>query len=255
MKKQKETFSSLALSFQYSYDLRTVFDDFLTMSICACGMNPSTGLSYDEDLYLQTIEKYRADKLRHTFPKMFAAMSLEMEHRLTGGGGNDVLGDFYQEHLYRKGASQFFTPWPVCQFMAKCLAADGITREPPLRILDPCCGSGRLLVCGSREFGPEHYYLGIDLDHTCVKMTALNMFLNGIFHGEVMWANALSPDDFRMSYKLSMFPFGIFRIEDSEQSLLYKLHKGSFERRSTEPKPPDKMNEEAGQGGSQLELF
>jgi hypothetical protein len=70
MKKQKDTFQSLILEFQYHFDLRTVFDDFLTMAIASYGRNPETGLSYDEDLYMQTIDKYKHHDLRHNFPKM-----------------------------------------------------------------------------------------------------------------------------------------------------------------------------------------
>jgi type I restriction-modification system DNA methylase subunit len=178
-----------------------------------------------------------------------------LEARLHDGQGNDVLGGFYEVHLYRKGASQYFTTWPVCMFMASITHND-TQREFPLRILDPCCGSGRMLIAGSRNFGPEHFYFGIDIDHTCVKMSVLNMFLNGIFFGEVMWANALNPDDFQMSYKLSMYPLGIFRIQEKEQSLLWKLNQNTFKKKSqmSEGTLPSEEGKSSGQS-SQLKLF
>jgi type I restriction-modification system DNA methylase subunit len=235
MKKQPETFESLIRSFENYYDLRTVFDDFLTMALCAFSQNPLTGLSHDEELYLKTIDRYKDDRLRWNFPKMLTCLTDEIEDRLDSSQGNDVLGDFYQENLYRKGASQYFTPWPVCQLMASMtISADETTARrqrhegDPLRILDNCCGSGRLLLAGSAVVGPHAEVFGIDADHTCVKMTAINLFLNGRFKGEIMWADALRPDNFQMSYKLSFLPFGIFRITDKHQSRLWYAHVSGF---------------------------
>lgn len=259
MKKKQETFSSLAAEFQYHFDLPIVFDDFLTMAIASFGQNPATKMSYDEDLYLQIIAKYKHHNLKNHFPKMLGALVVEMENRKDDSLGNDVLGDFYQAHLYKKGRSQYFTPWPVCQMMAEMTGSQAPEEpipEQPLRILDPCCGSGRMLVASSRVHGIHSYYFGIDLNHTCVKMTAINMFLNGIFHGEVMWADALNPDDFKMGYKLSLFPFGIFRIQEKEQSLLCKLNQNNFKK---EPRfsPGILPSEERAitEEGSQLQFF
>jgi len=258
MKTKQPTFATLIKDFEYRYDLRTVFDDFLTLTICACSQNPATGLSYDEELYLQTIDRYKTDDLRHHFPEMFACLTSEMGDRVGSDMGNDILGEFYEQHLYRKGASQYFTPWPICSFMAK-ITTDTIdvhaTREP-LRILDPCCGSGRLLLASAKENGPSHEYYGIDIDHTCVKMTAINMFLNGMFHSEVMCGDALRPDDFRGSYKISFLPFGIFRVAEKEDSWLWWLHRNSFQN----VKPKDEQPEFVFQGKSmgaatQLKLF
>ena len=259
MKKTKqETFATLIKEFEYRYDLRTVFNDFLTLTTCTFSPDPATGLSYDEELYLQTIEPYKTDKLRHHFPKMLACLTGEMEDRVGSDMGNDVLGEFYEQNLYRKGASQYFTPWPICSFMAKA-STDTIdihaTREP-LRILDPCCGSGRMLLASAKENGPLHEYYGIDIDHTCVKMTAINLFLNGMFHCEVMCGDALCPDDFRGCYKTSFLPFGLFRIAEKEESYLFMLHKNSFQN----SKPKDEKPELVYQGKSigtatQLKLF
>jgi type I restriction-modification system DNA methylase subunit len=163
MKKQKETFESLIKSFEYRYDLRTVFDDFITMTLCSFSPNPTTGKSHDEDLYMQTIEKYKTDSLRFNFPKLLACLTLEMEERISSDSGNDILGEFYEVNLYRKGASQYFTPWPICNFMAlaTCGESEKTTNERK-RILDPCCGSGRMLIASSKVLGPFHEYYGIN---------------------------------------------------------------------------------------------
>jgi len=202
--------------FRHYADLRTVFNDFLTMTICAFGQNLRIGKSYDEDLYMETVGKYKNTDLRFLFPEMLGTLTLEMENRVGDSMGNDVLGDYYEINLPNKGLSQFFTPWPICEFMASCLGIEGNKDTEPLHILDPCCGSGRTLLCSAKQSGRRHCYYGIDINHICVKMTALNLFLNGVFHAEVMWGNALTNDDFRMSYMTSFLPFGIFRIVDKE---------------------------------------
>jgi type I restriction-modification system DNA methylase subunit len=265
MKAKKETFSQLIETFGYRYDLRTVFEDFLTMSICAVSHNPVTGMSHDEGLYMQTIAKYAKDELRHQFPKLFALLALEMEERLADGSGKDVLGEYFELNFCRKNSGQFFTPWHVCEFMAK-VTCPGDGHEPPerpLRVLDPTCGSGRMLLAGAKNIGPRHEYYGVDIDHTCVKMTALNLFLNGVFHSEVMWADALLPNDFRMSYRISFLPFGIFRIDKPESSKLWRLMKGTHEanrKPAAEKAKPDirlPSESEGVQNGSvsQLQLF
>lgn len=232
MKTKEETFESLIKKFEHRYDLRSVFDDFLTLCICAFSHNPITGKSHDEDLYLETIGKYKEDELKNTFSFMLAVLVNQMEQRVGSGLGNDVLGEFYEQNLYRKGASQYFTPWPICSFMAQITGNESIVATHwPLRILDPSCGSGRMLLASAKVNGPKQEYYGIDIDETCVKMTAINLFLNGMFHSEVMCANALSPSDFRVSYKVSFLPFGIFRITEKEDSLLWHLHVNSFTKK------------------------
>jgi len=243
----------------YHYDLRTVFDDLLTMMLCSFSHNPWTGKSYNEDLYLETIGKYKKDDFRFQFPKMLGQLIIEMEDRLSDSQGNDVLGDYFEQHLSRNNSGQFFTPWHVCMFMAECMAGDAKKSEKPLRVLDPSCGSGRMLLAGSRSFGQQHEFYGIDIDHTCVKMAAINLFLNGVFHSEVMWANALMPDDFHMAYRISFLPFGIFRIEDKEKSKLWHMYRNSFPVKEKVVKPeiilPSQNGGMQGETVSQITLF
>jgi hypothetical protein len=221
MKSKTETFESLISSFQYKYDLHTVFDDFLTMSICSVTRNPKTGLSHYEDLYLKTIERYKTDQLRFVFPKMFAALVIEMEELKEEC--NDVLGIYYEMNLSKKGSQQFFTPWQICEFMATSTLDINTERKEgePLRILEPACGSGRMLLAAAKVHGKEHCFYAVDIDPTCVKMTALNLFLNGIFNSEVLCGNFLIPEDFSFSYQLSFVPLGIFRFEEREKSPLW----------------------------------
>lgn len=257
MTKQKETFSSLMLSFQYHFDLRTVFEDFLTMSMCSLTPVLGKGVSYYEDLYMQTVAKYAKHNIRFNFPKMFACLVEEMTARVTSDTGNDVLGEFYEQHLYSKGKSQYFTPWPVCTFMAKATVDASPEKDTAksLRILEPACGSGRMLLAVMREIGPQHHYYAIDLDPVCCKMAALNLFLNGMFHSEIMCGNALVPEQFSISYKLSLFPPGIFRIEDKELSPLYHMVK-HYPKEPRECKADEKVDSDLfSKENPQLRIF
>ena len=232
--KKQETFSSLMKEFLYHYDQSTVFDDFLTMTLCAFSRNPKTRLSNDEDLYLERIAKYKESDLRFHFRKMLDCLTFEMEERISVNEVSDILGEYYQENLYKKGSSQYFTPWPICTYMAGAtLEAEDNEQKGkwPKRILDPACGSGRMLIAAANAHGRNHHYFGIDIDPVCVKMTTLNLFLNGIFHCEVMQANALLADDYHGSYRTSIVPFGIFKIENKEKSFLW-----NFMRESLKPK-------------------
>lgn len=259
MKSKKETFAGLMNDFLYHFDIPVVFDDFLTITIAAFGQNPRIGKSYDEDLYLETIGKYKHHKLKDHFPKLLGCLITEMEEQLQSTTGNDVLGTYYENTISKKGSGQFFTPWHICTFMVSSLSGD--KSETPLRILDPCCGSGRMLVCGGNIMGKHHYFYGIDVDHTCVKMTVVNLFLNGNFHAEVMWADALDPDDFRLSYKTSFLPFGVFRIQNKEQSFLYHAQKEAFRKMAKErvgsslTLPSDDIGNSIDPNASQLKLF
>lgn len=223
------------LKIGYRFSLPHVFDDFLTMAIAACTQNPQTKISYYEDEYLATVAKYKDSELSHEFAKAFSYLVLAMEERVQSSSGHDVLGEFYELHISHGKNGEFFTPAPVCYFMASTLnlpTRDEKTGEyKRLRILDPACGSGRMLLAAHKMHDGNHEYYGIDINRTCVKMAALNLFLNGMWHSEVMCANALILDDFVIAYRISLFPFGIFKIEEKEKSLLWQLHQQSFAKK------------------------
>jgi len=89
-------------------------------------------------------------------------------------------------------------------------------------------------------------------------MAAIHLFLSGMFHSEVMCANFLEPDDFRFSYRISFFPFGIFKIEEKEKSLLWHLNKNSLVTKAKlEFKPFNRWTQSRADSpeGSQLKLF
>ncbi|MFO8049861.1 MAG: N-6 DNA methylase, partial [Desulfosudaceae bacterium] len=58
------------------------------------------------------------------------------------------------------------------------------------RILDPACGSGRMLMAYAKINRFAMFY-GADNDVNCAKMAVINMCLNSIF-GEIAWMNSIT---------------------------------------------------------------
>lgn len=259
-------FAETIFKISHRFSLFSVFDDFLTISIAACTQNLTTKKSWYEEEYLETIGRYKDSELRHEFSNAFASLVLEMEDRTGRSLGNDVLGDFFEQHISNGRNGQYFTPYPVCQFMASITHTDhvvdaGIESKEPLRILDPACGSGRMLLASHRVNGPGNEYYGIDIDRTCVKIAALNLFLNGIWNSEVMCANALMPDDFVIAYRISFIPLGIFKIEEKENSRLWHMYRNSLTVKEKEKKSdniilnPTPFDDRKKDDSIQLDLF
>ncbi len=262
----QNAFTKTLFKIGYRFSLPRVFDDFLTMSIAACTQNIATHLSYYEAEYLETIGYYKDSELRHEFPNAFAYLIEAMEAQVGAQSGNDILGDFFEQHISHGHNGQFFTPPAICQLMASILHTGNTNEEAmaerkPLRILDPACGSGRMLLAAQKVYGTGHEYYGIDIDRICVKMTALNLFLNGIWNSEVMCANALISTDFVIAYHISFIPLGIFKIEEKEKSILWQSRQHSFLIKeanadsisSTEDKTPSSEKKQT--DASQLRLF
>jgi len=109
----------------------------------------------------------------------------------------DYLGDVYMQigSLSKsKAIGQYFTPFNVCQMMAsmqmpgnlkKYIAKVKSGEIKRARVIDPCVGSGAMLlahkkiVCESVGMaGLKYYsYYGQDIDRTCVNMCKIQMLL------------------------------------------------------------------------------
>lgn len=226
LKAFKERFNEAAHA---GWSNEKAFDDFLTMVIAAFTRNYVTGLSHYEEEYLKVIEPYKQRNTLQYFPELLAILIMYMEKHKDDSSGNDLLGDFFEQELSHGKMGQYFTPFPICMFMTQ------ITQEEEtksMNVLDPSCGSGRMLMAHGKQSKQRHKYWGIDIDPRCVKIAAINLFLNGL-SGEIMCANALNPDDFRFSYHISLFPMGIFKIEKKEESRLWHMVQMSFPRKQT----------------------
>lgn len=177
-----------------------VFDDFLTMTVCAL----SGGRMEAE--YLATIAKYiegekgaRSINSRKDLGSSFiswrklAPTSSAISSRAPSG---------------ERG--QFFTPDPLCTLMAELNTDDG----PSLgrTICDTCCGSGRLLLAMSKM---KSFARFVGQDLRCVKITAINLALHNLY-GYAIWGNSLA-NERKLAYATGFDGTGVNRKVDDDE--------------------------------------
>lgn len=226
--KTKQTFESLMDQFRDHFDLLTAFDDFLTIAVTLCGRNPQNGRSFDEALYVEVMEKYKNHELRFNFPKMLSALTLQVTERIERKQGCDILGEYYESRFMTEKTTRLSYPYPISKFMARSAIYEAEKVHPSTRfqVLDPQCGSGRMLISMAFESQKKHHYFGIDSNPMFVKMTVLSLFLSGVVSAEIMCADADIPGDFQGSYMISLWPFGIFRLDNKQKSQLWRIANG-----------------------------
>ena len=183
----------------YDYD---IFSDFIDYMICC--------LLWDGD---QEVSDRLKSKYKNDYPKFFElykAFFVCQQNNL--GDENsydwyDSLGQIYETIASRSKASrlgQFFTPKPVCDFMAAIvnpIPGDEIFDKKGFKINDCACGSGRTLLAFNK-INPGHTFYAEDLDQICAKMTAINLAVHGC-KGQVCNMNSLMPDDWYFGYQVN----------------------------------------------------
>ena len=164
------------------------FEDFLEMSVCALSGGQM------ESQYLATVEKHTqgnpgqrgCDSLARMFGEMVSQMESEPSEEI-----KDPLGDLFQSAITYGEAGQFLTPMPVCRMTAKMTMANiELPADRRIKINDPCCGSGRMLLAAA-EIHRDAAFYAQDVDARCVKMTTINLALRGLF-GYVVHGNTLT---------------------------------------------------------------
>ena len=189
-----KSFNSLFFEFQYKFDLNIVYDDLLTIIICALGRGTQ------EPLYFETIKKYNQKELT-TFSKLFGELLIIYGKNFTIGDWCDPLGDFYEclaGNYKKSNFGQFFTPKVLCNFMGQILMDSD---EWGKNISEPACGSGRMVLAANHQ-AKGNYYICEDLDPICCKMTAINLCLHEI-RAEIHCRNALTLENHRFSLAIN----------------------------------------------------
>lgn len=105
---------------------------------------------------------------------------------------NDVLGDMFQSAISYGENAFYMTPRPVSTAISKMMSGDPKASSDGngTRILDPCCGTGILLIEAGKE--QERAELcGVDIDSRCADICAINLGLRSRY-GWVICGNSLS---------------------------------------------------------------
>jgi type I restriction-modification system DNA methylase subunit len=178
MKEDISQFEKVFEKLAFGKSESTIFDDFLDIVIYAL-----SGERYEEE-YLSIMKKYKREEV-DLFSKLFAHMVIIMDN--DGSGLKDYLGEFFQTYITKGRHGQFFTPEHVCDMMAAMTMDKGTIGKT---IIDPSCGSGRMLLSAAKVERHNTFYAA-DIDQRCCKMTAINLCLNGLA-GEVAWMDSLS---------------------------------------------------------------
>jgi hypothetical protein len=170
------------------HDLWRIFSDFVEMAACsianACDRgNPQA--TQREARYMEIVKAYSRDDLE-AFPQMLAHLTMALEC-----GPGDVLGELFMElELGSKWHGQFFTPYSVCQLMARLTLGDPETlrakveRQGFVTANEPACGGGAMLIAmaeAMQEAGINYqqrlHVTAQDLDLKAVHMAYVQLSL------------------------------------------------------------------------------
>lgn len=204
-----------------------VFADFLRMAAAAL----SGGRA--EDVYMEAVKRYLdpdggergCDRIARLFGRVVGWYTLNPF--------GDLLGDVFQGGVTFGEHGQFFTPASLCDTMARMTFVPPADGQPPLRVADPACGSGRTLLAFAR-LHPAGYYFGTDVDGRCADMAAINLALAGC-RGAVVHGNTLAMTA-RGGWRVGFDGVGFLRPMDRAEA--EGLLAGPFANAVPPPAPP-----------------
>ena len=245
----KEILAQLEAILRLGYSSYSVFEDWLDLMLYA--------LQRADPHYLEIVRKYKNDQPQDKreidyFCKAFALLQIEMQKT-----NEDVLGELYMEwNMSNKYRGQFFTPKHVASMMAHIVAPTGGN------ILDPCCGSGVMLVEAIKTMTNEQLdnacICGQDIDLSCVKMCALNLLFFNV-SGYVVWGDTLAMQCNKVFETRRSYLGGSIRELTGEQFSTFKENYAGMVKRTFEEKDSRQMTQEELQKliikGEQLTFF
>lgn len=126
---------------------------------------------------------------------MFPELAAYVVRALEDDPEQDFLGSVFMElNLGNKSTSQFFTPYHICELMAKVTEEDvaAIVKEKGyITINDPCCGAGATLIAAVNEAKKQLEKVNLnfqnhvlvaaqDIDETVALMCYIQLSLLGV---------------------------------------------------------------------------
>lgn len=179
---QAELYKQITESFHYKYDAEKVLGWLVDDCLGSFG--------------IPIPETPPEDVIEHLF-----TLSATFARAVRANPFQDVLGGLYQEIASKwksKGLGQYFTPFPVARMMAMIndpvkMLQEARDRGHVMKVYEPAAGTGVMLLAMIEvimEQEPDNAldlisYMSmtaIDIDYLCVRMTALQMLSNALFH-------------------------------------------------------------------------
>lgn len=212
-----KTFNQLT----YRHRSWDVWRDFIIMFACSLS-NPVDKFHYEEreKRYLKIIKKYNKRE-QEQFPELAAYVVMALEENPE----QDFLGSIFMElNLGNKSNSQFFTPYHVCELMAKVTEEDvvAVVKENGyITINDSCCGAGATLIAAINKarkqlekvnlnFQNHVLVVAQDIDEIVALMCYIQLSLLGVAAyikvGDV-FTQPMSTDDNGENYWFTMMYF------------------------------------------------
>ncbi|MGE4043404.1 MAG: N-6 DNA methylase [Acetobacteraceae bacterium] len=181
-----------------------VFSDFCelgALSISNAVDKPQ--LDEREKRYMEIIKRYNREEIDR-FPQMLGALVLALEEN-----PSDILGPLFHDlELHNHWKGQYFSPFPICQLMAKMtLGPKGeieqlLAERGYVTASEPACGSGAMVIALSQAmrdegFNPQTqlHVTATDLDARCVHMAYLQLSLLNI-PAIIQHGNTLTMEEF-----------------------------------------------------------
>lgn len=176
-----------------------IFADFVRLA--ACSLSPritvdGRSVSVREADYMETIGRYDAREaglFKDAFHQFIEQAERE-DHR-------DILGPTYIEWAAKcdkQARGEFYTPPEISELLAMMSidVAAAIAADRPVRICEPACGAGGMILAAAKLFAPDHWHLprftAIDLNPVACDMTFINTTLWSV-PCEVICGNAIWP--------------------------------------------------------------
>jgi type I restriction-modification system DNA methylase subunit len=187
-KSPQRDFRKILLALSHRHDMRRVFDAFVLLAACALAAQTR------EAEYLEEAKRWEKSELE-LFAKALAVLVAEMETKPF----EDLIGGYYMEFaLSQKGQQwngEFHTPKPICDVMATMTFSQPFPEDGPIRILEPACGAGAMILSLGQACPPDIRrrlrVTAVDVNRTACNMAFINTTLWGI-PTRVIHGNSLS---------------------------------------------------------------
>lgn len=182
---EKKEFLQKLQSLSHSRSPHRTFSDWLEIAAISIHQLPyhSGGLERDavfeqlEQTYLECIKPYLKVELN-----IFAELLVLTISALGNGKGySDFLGEIAGEaELLNKGGGQFFTPYHLCQAIAKITLGDvykAVKEKGIITVCEPPVGSGSLVIASAEEVDMQGIDPRAHMQFDCIDISrdAFNM--------------------------------------------------------------------------------